>query len=130
MLKVNKVDHIAINTINIEESVSYYEKMFDFREVSRADMGACILVYMEVCPGTYLELFDLKGTCEEGTVPEAMQGLRHIAFYVEDIRAWEKHLKEEHADFTMELTRMEPIRKDGILIRDPNGVIIELSADY
>ena len=86
MLKVNKVDHIAINTINIEESVSYYE----------------------------------KGTCEEGTVPEAMQGLRHIAFYVEDIRAWEKHLKEEHADFTMELTRMEPIRKDGILIRDPN----------
>ncbi|MDO4343538.1 MAG: VOC family protein [Eubacteriales bacterium] len=129
-MKINRIDHIAVNTVNIEESVKYYEEMFGFKETSRADMGNVILVYMEVCPGSYLELFDLKGNCEKGTVPEEMQGLRHIAFHVDDIKAWEKRLKEKNAEFTMELTRMEPIHKDGILIRDPNGVIVELSADY
>lgn len=129
-MKINKVDHIAINTLDIEESVQYYKKMFGFEEVNRADMGGCILVYLEISPGSYLELFDLKGTCEEGCVSENLQGLRHIAFHVDDIREWEKHLKENDAEFTMELTRMEQIKKDGILIRDPNEVIVELSADY
>ncbi len=129
-MKIDRIDHIAINTLDIEESVKYYEEMFGFRQVSRADMGECILVYLEINPGSYLELFDLKGTCEEGDTPEKRQGLRHIAFHVDDIKAWEKRLKEKNAEITMELTRMEPIQKDGILIRDPNGVIIELSAEY
>lgn len=129
-MKINKIDHIAINTLDINESVQYYEKMFGFKEVSRADMGGCILVYLETSPGSYLELFDLKGSCEKGSVSENLQGLRHIAFHVDDIKAWEKHLKDNNAEFTMELTRMEQIKKDGILIKDPNGVIVELSADY
>ncbi len=129
-MKVNKIDHIAINTIDIEKSVQYYEEMFGFKEINRADMGECILVYLETSPGAYLELFDLKGTCEKGSVSENLQGLKHIAFHVDNIKEWEKHLKDKKADITMELTRMEPIQKDGILIRDPNGVIIELSADY
>lgn len=125
-----KIDHIAINTRDIEKSVRYYSEVFGFKEVNRVDMGECILVYMEICPGSYLELFDLKGNSIEGSVPENMQGLRHIAFHVEDIKAWEKNFKENNAEFVMELTRMEPIRKDGILISDPDGVIIELCADY
>ena len=63
-MKIDRIDHIAINTLDIEESVKYYEEMFGFRQVSRADMGECILVYLEINPGSYLELFDLKGTCE------------------------------------------------------------------
>ncbi|MEA4895580.1 MAG: VOC family protein [Oscillospiraceae bacterium] len=129
-MKIDKVDHIAINTINIEESVRYYSDLFGFRETDRADMGSCVLVYMQICPGAYLELFDLKGNTAEGGTPENLQGLRHIAFHVDDIKAWEKALKEKEADFVMEITRMEQIRKDAILVRDPNGVIIELSADY
>ena len=130
MMKINRIDHIAINTINIEESVEYYEKMFGLKEVKRADMGEVILVYLEICPGSYLELFDLKGSCEKGSVSENLQGVRHFSLDVDDIKEWEKHLKEHNADITMELTRMEQIRKDGILIRDPNGVIVELNADY
>ncbi len=129
-MKINGIDHIAINTIDIEESVKFYEDMFGFKEVSRADMGDLTLVYLEIKPGSFLELFDLRGNCETGSRPEGLQGLRHIAFDVDDIKAWEKRLKEKNAVFTMELTRMEPIHKDGILIQDPNGTIVELSADY
>lgn len=129
-MKINHVDHIAINTKNIDESVAYYKKMFGFEEIYRADMGALDLVYLKVNENTRLELFDLRGNCEEGCVSENLQGLRHIAFHVDDINAWNEALKEKGAEFTMELTRMEPIRCDGILIKDPNGVIIELSAGY
>lgn len=129
-MRIDRIDHIAVNTIEIETSVRFYEEMFGFKEVSRADMGECILVYLETSPGSYLELFDLKGACEQGNVSENMQGLKHIAFHVDDIKLWEEHLKEKKAEIVMELTRMEPIQKDGILVRDPNGVIIELSADY
>lgn len=130
MMKINKVDHIAINTADIEKSVTFYEEVFGLKKVKCADMGDCILVYLEICSGVYLEMFDLKGTCEKGSSREKKQGLRHIAFHVEDIKTWEKHLKDKNVEFVMELTRMEPIHKDGILIRDPDGVIVELSADY
>lgn len=129
-MRVDGIDHIAINTVNIEESANYYKDVFGFREVSRANMGDCILVYLEIQPGTYLELFDLRGNVERGNSPENRQGLRHIAFGVKDIESWNRHLKAKKADFVMELTRMEPIHKDGILVRDPNGVIVELNADY
>ena len=128
-MKLNQVHHIAINTLNIEESVRFYQRMFGFAEVSRADMGACILVYLKVAENTFLELFDLKGACEEGSVPENLQGLRHIAFDVTYIEAWDRSLKEKGAEFTMELCAMEPIGKKGLLIRDPNGVIVELCED-
>ena len=35
-------------------------------------------------------------------------------------------MKEKNANFAMELCTMEQISKKGLLIRDPNGVIIEL----
>ena len=128
-MKINQVHHIAINTLDIEQSVAFYREMFGFTEVQRADVGSCILVYMEICEGSYLELFDLKGGCIKGTAAEDLQGLRHIAFDVTDIESWNDALKAKHADFVMELCEMEPIRKKGLLIRDPNGAIIELCED-
>ena len=129
-MKINRIDHIAVNTLDIEESVAFYKRMFGFKEIKRADMGELTLVYLEICEGSYIELFDLRGACEKGERPEALQGVRHFSLDVDDLRAWEAHLKKEGAEFTLEYCRMEPIRKDGIIIKDPNGTLIELNADY
>ncbi|MBR0085280.1 MAG: VOC family protein, partial [Lachnospiraceae bacterium] len=45
-MKINKIDHIAVNTLDIEESVAFYTRMFGFKEIKRADMGALTLVYL------------------------------------------------------------------------------------
>ena len=129
-MELKKVDHIGINTLDIERSVQFYEEMFGFKEINRADMGEVTLVYMEAFPGFSLELFDLRGNTEAGERPENLQGLRHFAFYVDDIQAWNKKLKEKKADFVMELTKMDQIKRYGILIKDPDGVIIELTSSY
>ena len=129
-LTMKNPDHIGINTLDIEESVRYYTDVFGFREIKRADMGDLTLVYMDTGTDMQLELFDLRGNVIRGDIPEAKQGFRHIAFYVDDIKAWEEHLKEKGAEFTMELTRLPQLERDGILVRDPNGLIIELTAAY
>ena len=127
---INRIDHIAVNVLNIEESVRFYKEIFGFREIKRVDMGELTLVYLEICKGSYLELFDLRGKCEKGDFSENLQGIRHFSIDVDDINAWNEHLKEKNADIVMGLTRMEQLKKDGILVRDPNGTIIELNADY
>ena len=129
-LTMKNPDHIGINTLDIEESVKFYTDVFGFREIKRADMGDLTLVYMDTGTDLQLELFDLRGEVIRGEVPEAEQGFRHIAFYVDDIEAWTAHLKEKNVEFTMELTRMPQLGRDGILVKDPNGLIIELTAAY
>ena len=129
-MKLRSVDHIGINTLDIEESVRFYTDVFGFRETGRADMGDLTLVYMETGTEMVLELYDLRGEVLRDELPEARQGFRHIAFYVEDIRAWTDRLKEKGVEFTMELTRRPQIRRDGILVKDPNGFIIELTSEY
>lgn len=125
-MKLNNVHHIAVNTLDIETSIAFYRDMFGFEEEKRADMGNCILVYLKISPDSYMELFDLKGDCESGSIPENLQGLRHIAFDVQDIEAWNQHLKKKNAEFVMDLCEMPSINKKGLLIRGPNGTVIEL----
>ena len=129
-MTIERVNHIAINTKDIDESIEYYKRVFGFDEVFRADMGVCELIYLKVNEQTTLELFDLRGACEEGVASESKMGLRHVAFQVDDINAWNDRLKENGATFKMELTRMENIRSEGLLVCDPNGVIIELCKGY
>ena len=129
-LTMKNPDHIGINTLDIEESVRFYTDVFGFRELSRADMGDLTLVYMDTGTDLQLELYDLRGQVITGDLPEDKQGFRHIAFYVDDIQAWTGRLKEKNVEFTMELTRMPQIRRDGILVKDPNGFIIELTSAY
>ena len=129
-MKMRNPDHIGINTLDIEESVRFYSDVFGFTETERVDMGDMTLVYMDTGTDLRLELYDLRGNVITGDLPEAKQGFRHIAFYVEDILAWNERLKEKNVEFTMELTRLPQLGRDGILVKDPNGFIVELTSDY
>ena len=120
-MKLNRVHHIAINTLNIEESVQFYQELFGFTEVSRANMGACTLVYLKVAENTLLELFDLRGSCEKGSVPENLQGLRHIAFDVTDIEAWNRLLKEKNANLPWSFVPWSRLARRGFLSVTPTA---------
>ena len=125
-MKLNGVHHIAVSTLDIDQSLQFYTEMLGFKEESRADMGPLTLVYLKVADGCYMELFDLRGACVKGEKPEEVQGLRHIAFDVTDIEQWNADLKAKQADFVMELELLGPIGKNCLMIRDPNGVVVEL----
>lgn len=128
-MKINHVQHIAINTINIDESVAFYHYILGFEPCQSADMGTVTLIYLKVNETTYLELFDLRGGVTTESIAEANAGLRHIAFDVNDLSSWNDMLKAKHIPFLMEVTAMPQIGKRALLISDPNGVVIELCED-
>ncbi|WP_353423683.1 VOC family protein [Christensenella massiliensis] len=125
-VKISHTHHIAVNTVEIERSVSFYRDILGFQEVKRADMGPCTLVYMKISEDAYMELFDLRGNTECWVVAENCRGLRHIAFEVDDISAWNVFLKEKGIPFVQEISEMPEIGKRALLISDPNGVVVEL----
>lgn len=129
-MKIKCIDHISINTLDIQQSIDFYEYYFGFKEIERADMGEIELVYLKIDEHARLELFNLHGVTIDKDREETSKGLRHIAFKVDDIEAWNRDFKKKNAPFTMEITKMKPIRSIGILIEDPNGVIIELIERY
>ncbi|MEX1307925.1 MAG: VOC family protein [Eubacteriales bacterium] len=128
-MKINNIHHIAINTIDIDDSIRFYQDMLGLELTQRADMGFCELVYMKICDNEYLELFNLKQNCKTEPVDENNNGLRHIAFDVENIEQWYESLKSKNAKFIDELGTIEQIKKKYLLIEDPNKVVIELSED-
>ncbi len=128
-MRINHMQHVAVNTVDINRSIRFYEEVMGLKKMTDADMGECTLVYMRVDDNSCIELFDLRGACEKGAVPEARQGLRHIAFDVDSVAEWSAFLKEKEVPFVMEITEMPPIGKRAILIKDPDGTVIELCED-
>lgn len=128
-MKVNHIHHIAINTLDIEESVAFYRDVMGFAEAARADMGELTLVYMRVRGDTYMELFDMRGKTVHGTAEAERQGLRHIAFDVDGVAEWNERLKEKGVPFFQEMSEMPQIGKRALLVRDPDGVVLELCED-
>ena len=125
-MKINEVNHIAINTLDINETIEFYKEALHLPLIEKVDCGDLMLAYMKIKENSFLELFDLKGNCKKGILPEEQQGLRHIAFEVEEITAWYEHLKKVKVKFVQHLTAFEPVGNNVILFEDPNGVVIEL----
>ena len=132
-MKINHVDHIAINTLDIEESIRFYCDILGFQLENRVDMdelGPETLVYVRVNEHTRMELCDLRGRCTAKQPYNTTEGgLRHIAFDVDDLPAWEKYLEEKGVPFECKLIDLPMLGKRGLLIYDPDGTVVELCCD-
>ena len=128
-MKVNYTQHLAVNTMDIEKSVRFYEDIMGFKRAASADMGDFTLVYMKVNDETSMELFDLRGVCTDGILPETQRGIRHIAFDVDSVAEWNAFLKEKGVKFIVDTVEMPQIGKRAIVVADPDGTVIELCED-
>ena len=125
-MKIARLHHIAIICSDYERSKEFYTKVLGLRierEVFREKRHSYKLDLS--LDGQYLiELFSFPNPPDRPSYPEAA-GLRHIAFGVEDIESWARHLE------SMDIPA-EPIRIDGqtnkkfIFFNDPDNLPIEL----
>ncbi len=128
-MQIKAIDHIAINTVDIEESVAFYTQVMGFELIKRVPNGDNTLVYLRVNELSTLELFDHEkaiGYCEH---PEDASGVAHIAFAVSGINEWNERLKARGVEFTLPLCTLEHLGKNVLLFKDPSGVVVELSED-
>ena len=122
---LNKTPHVAIICSNYEKSMDFYVNKLGFsviREVDRPQQQDMLIMLQS--GQIVLELFMKADAPQRVTDPEAM-GLRHLAFWVENIDpvvAWLNGMGIE----------TEPVRNDTInggrftFFRDPDGLPLEL----
>ncbi len=136
--------HPAVVVPDLEKAREFYEKMFGFKAIAHEDWergneffdlatgveGTSARGYILKGHNCYLELFQYLSPWQEGPKPGSLgaheQGIRHLAFYVDDIFAEYKRLKDLGG------THMNPPvgdKKQGYIsyCRDPFGNIIELT---
>lgn len=84
----NRIDHIAILVSNLDESVKFYESLFDAKlyrskPVPEQGVNAAILSFAD---GAKLELIEpLPGSNVAKILEKRGEGVHHIAFEVDDV---------------------------------------------
>ena len=124
-MNIKKIHHIAIIVSDYEKSKRFYVEKLGFkiiRENYRRDRDDYKLdLELDCCE---LEIFSGKDNPKRASYPEAC-GLRHLAFWVDDIEAVAEELNYKGIE-------TEPIRIDEItgkrmtFFSDPDGLPLEL----
>ena len=96
-----KFNHVAFRVRDFQASIEWYGKAFGATEAFRANKedGTPQLVYLELAPGQFVELFpDGKNVIEQ---PKDPIGYGHFCLVVEDLEAALGHLKGLGVEPTM-----------------------------
>ncbi len=123
---LRRIHHIAIICSDYERSKHFYTEILGLRilaENFRADRNSYKLDLL-LPDGGQIELFSFPNTPPRASYPEA-QGLRHLAFTVEDIMQWKKKL--ESMNIPVEEVKIDEYTDHRfVFFADPDGLPLEL----
>ncbi len=123
---LRRIHHIAIICADYERSKHFYTKILGLRilaENFRADRNSYKLDLL-LPDGGQIELFSFPNAPSRPSYPEA-QGLRHLAFAVEDIVYWKKKL--ENMNISVEEVKIDEYTdRRFVFFADPDGLPLEL----
>jgi glyoxylase I family protein len=124
-LIIRRIDHIAINVLNIERSIDFYTRILGFEQLQTIDCGDFDITYIALSSGSRLELFDYHAKNISKPRDESDVGLRHLAFEVDDVSSQERYLRSEEVDIILPTCDLPHLGVRVLLCRDPDGVTIE-----
>ncbi len=124
-MNIRNIDHIAINCTNLQKSKDFYERILGFKQLQTVDCGDFDIIYFALPSGSRLELFDYHGKKGQVSRRDDDNGLRHIAFLVEDVAAYEQLLGAEGVEITLPTCDLPNLGARVLLVLDPNGATIE-----
>lgn len=126
-----QIEHAAISVDNLEESVAWYQDVFNLKILScKAHPEIESKVAVLVSPEMKLELFQHDRTMK---LPELrkdpqtdiqQQGMKHICVATKDLENTIRILQEKHVEIVLGPDVFEGQRF--IYIRDNNGMLIEI----
>jgi catechol 2,3-dioxygenase-like lactoylglutathione lyase family enzyme len=149
---IQLIDHINLVVKDIDVSCRFYGETLglkeSFRKILEGDWvdevtgigGVCADCVFYEFPGgaTRIELLHFRsgrgGASEMNELPNTL-GVRHLAFLVEDLDAFVKHLRDRGVHVYSDPVRVPfPVGKEGrtkrlCYFRDPDGVLLEV-AEY
>ncbi len=125
-MKLTGIDHITINLLDVEKSIRFYEEIMGLKKLRDVDMGDHIL-HLYQMPGAKLELIEYKEAQHIVQTGNTDIGIyRHFALLTDDIRELEKKCREFGCGINMEPSYIKQLDITAMLVKDPNGVEIEI----
>lgn len=129
-IKINGINHVAISVADLEESIAWYQKVFDFSVIDRSEIpGTGIKVSHMQGEGFLLEIFSAPNSNplpEDRKVPNLdllTQGNKHFSFGVKDGHK----AKEEMEALGVDIAFIAEVDGTyGVFIRDNTGNLIEI----
>lgn len=104
-MELNKIHHIAIIGSDYQKSKHFYVDLLGFKIIRENYRNERDDYKIDLkCGDLEIELFIIKNAPKRPSYPEAL-GLRHLAFYVEDVEAMVTQLNKKGI-------KTEPIRID------------------
>ena len=124
-MELNKIHHIAIIGSDYQKSKHFYVDLLGFKIIRENYRNERDDYKIDLkCGNLEIELFIIKNAPKRPSYPEA-RGLRHLAFYVEDVEAMVTQLNQKGI-------KTEPIRIDDYSHKkmtfffDPDGLPLEI----
>ena len=123
--------HVGISVADLEESIAWYERVLGFRLEAVVgipeDDGRVAMLEQG---GFRVELFELPGA--EALPPARREppsdlrthGVKHLAYRVDDIEAWQERLRALGADIVWDVRVHEGVKV--LFVRDNTGNLVEL----
>ncbi|MGI3065853.1 SMU1112c/YaeR family gloxylase I-like metalloprotein [Vibrio diabolicus] len=122
----NAIHHVAIICNDYPRSKRFYTKVLGLKVIAENYREARDSYKLDLAlpDGSQVELFSFPGAPERPSFPEA-QGLRHLAFQVDDVEHVKEYLEAREIE-------VEPIRIDEFtgkaftFFKDPDGLPLEV----
>lgn len=125
-MEIKGVDHITINMINVKESFDFYENVIGLKRIKNVDMGDHEL-YLYKLSDIKLELIEYKEEQKHICAGNTDVGVyRHFALCVDDLEECKDRCERAGYGINMYPEFIEQIGQTVMLIKDPNGVEIEM----
>jgi glyoxylase I family protein len=122
----NAIHHVAIICSDYPTSKHFYTQVLGLKVIAENYREARDSYKLDLAlpDGSQVELFSFPGAPERPSFPEA-QGLRHLAFLVDDVEQVKAYLESNDVE-------VEPIRLDEFtgkaftFFQDPDGLPLEI----
>ncbi len=124
---IKKLDHITINTNDIETTRHFYKEILGFLEQPVTDCGNHRYFFFKIDDYTVLEVgeYDFDDSIANSS-STASGKIRHIAFEVDDIFALKERLESAGFFFSTDIAyRGDELGFTSGQLLDPNGIELE-----
>ena len=123
---ITGIAHNAVTVRDMQESLRFYTEALGFRkafEINRPENGEPWIVYLNIAPGQFLELF--YGGVRDNLWRDDLIGFNHFCFEVDDIFRTVERVRDTGYAIDIEPKQGADLNWQA-WVTDPNGIRIEL----